>query len=105
MPACPSHGPRRAFTLLELLVVMAIIAVLAALLLPALQGGYVKARQTWCASNLREVGLVFHSFAHEHDSVFPHQVAVARGGSRELNALLPVTARGWLVHQIGRAHV
>ncbi len=98
MPASPSPVLRRAFTLLELLVVMAIVAVLAALLLPALQGGYIKARQTWCSSNLRQVGLVFHSFAHDHGSAFPHQVAVAQGGSRELNARLPVTTSGWLVH-------
>ena len=88
---------RRAFTLVELLVVIAIIAVLAALLLPALQGGYIKARQTWCSSNLRQVGLVFHSFAHDHGSAFPHQVAVAQGGSRELNARLPVTPQGLIV--------
>ncbi len=88
---------RRAFTLVELLVVIAIIAVLAALLLPALQGGYIKARQTWCSSNLRQVGLVFHSFAHDHGSAFPHQVPVAQGGSRELNARLPVTPQGLIV--------
>ncbi len=98
MPASSSPVLRRAFTLLELLVVMAIIALLAALLLPALQGGYIKVRQTWCSSNLRQVGLVFHSFAHDHGSAFPHQVAVAQGGSRELNARLPVTSNGWLVH-------
>lgn len=73
----------RAFTLLELLVVIAIIGILAALLLPALQKTLVKARQTWCASNLRQLGIGLSGFAHDHQNQFPQQAARLVGGAAE----------------------
>ncbi len=74
---------RRGFTLIELLVVIAIIGILAAILLPAIQKSIVKARQTWCASNLRQIGIAFQSFSHDHASSFPQAVPIAQGGIRE----------------------
>jgi prepilin-type processing-associated H-X9-DG protein/prepilin-type N-terminal cleavage/methylation domain-containing protein len=60
-----------AFTLLELLVVVAIIAILAALLLPALQKAKQQARSISCVNNLRQLGLGFHLFANDHDGAVP----------------------------------
>jgi hypothetical protein len=57
--------------LIELLTVIAIIALLAALLLPALARSQHAARQTACLSNLRQVGLAFALYTPEHEERFP----------------------------------
>lgn len=75
------NRPSRAFTLIELLVVTAIMAILAALLLPALGKAKFQAKRAACANHLQQIGLGFHSFAHEHNSKFPMQVIPTEGGT------------------------
>lgn len=73
----------RGFSLMELLVVLAIIGLLAALVLPALNRGHAQARRIHCVSNLEQLGRAFHLFAHDHNSRLPMQVRVADGGALE----------------------
>jgi prepilin-type N-terminal cleavage/methylation domain-containing protein/prepilin-type processing-associated H-X9-DG protein len=71
------------FTLVEMLVVIAIIGVLAALLLPALEQAKTRAKRIECVSGLKEFGVAYHLFANDHAGKFPTQVSTNDGGCLE----------------------
>ncbi|MGC9453388.1 MAG: type II secretion system protein [Phycisphaerae bacterium] len=60
-----------AFTLIELLVVIAIIALLMSILMPALGQAKRIARETICATNIRNLVTAFHMYADSHDGRLP----------------------------------
>ena len=62
---------RRGFTLVELLVVIAVVAVLAAMLLPVLSRARESARKAACQSNLRQIGTAFRLYASDYDGLYP----------------------------------
>jgi prepilin-type N-terminal cleavage/methylation domain-containing protein/prepilin-type processing-associated H-X9-DG protein len=62
----------RAFTLVELLAVISIVAILAALLLPTLAAAKDKARKIACLSNLRQTSIAIAGYAPENDGRIPY---------------------------------
>src|SRR5436305_10157406 len=67
-----SLGRRRlAFTLLELLVVVAVIGVLTATILPALSKAKQRGIQTRCMSNLKQVGIAMQLYVNDNDDALP----------------------------------
>src|SRR4051812_25776096 len=60
-----------AFTLIELLIVIAIIALLAALLLPTLAASKEKARSLNCKSNLHQIGICFNAYISDNQKYPP----------------------------------
>lgn len=84
----PAQTSRRngAFTLVEMLCVIAIIAVLFALLMPAIAKSKDRAKRIGCIGDLREVGVGFHLFAQDHRGKFPTFVSTNDGGAEEFVA-------------------
>lgn len=82
----------RAFTLIEMLIVIAIIGILAALLLPALQGALEAGREVSCANNLRNISIVSENFASENGGKYMPAAATTTVGD------FPTTTYGGSQH-------
>jgi general secretion pathway protein G len=65
---------RAGFTLIEVLTVIAIIAILAGLVFPVFASARGKAREITCISNLRQIGLGIRMYAQDYDELYPWAV-------------------------------
>lgn len=75
----PKPAPRRRFTLIELMVVIAIIGFLIALLPPASRGTRHASRRAQCTNNLKQILLALHNYASEHGGFPPAYTIDANG--------------------------
>lgn len=71
IPDNTSPAVRQGFTLIEILVVIAIIAILAAILFPVFSRAREQARKASCQSNLKQIGLGFAMYTQDYDETFP----------------------------------
>ena len=90
----------RGFTLVELLVVVLVLSVLAALLLPALSSAREKARSVQCLANQKQWGAAFRMYADDNDDYLPRRgqgvepLALITRSDDWFNALPPYLALG-----------
>lgn len=71
-PKCSRRfARRRAFTLIEILIVITIICILAALLFPTFSRTRESARTTTCAGNLRQLGLTMEMYVNDNNGFYP----------------------------------
>lgn len=81
----PAIASRRAFTMIELMVALTIIAILATLLLPLLGVARAAALRMSCASNLRQLGIGTLAYIADHDDLLPEGeaqgITVLHGGT------------------------
>src|SRR5207245_2942496 len=78
------RGRRNAFTIIELLAVIAVIGVLTALLLPAVQAAREAARRAQCNNNLRQFGIALHTYVASYNVLPSGQT----GGGKSLHVTL-----------------
>lgn len=84
------------FTLIELLLVIAIIGILASMLLPVLSKGRKKAFQATCANNIRQLGMAANMYSEDWDGLLPFDYT-----TNSASSLKALTKNGFLEPSLG----
>jgi prepilin-type N-terminal cleavage/methylation domain-containing protein/prepilin-type processing-associated H-X9-DG protein len=84
---------RSAFTLIELLVVIAVIAILAGIAFPVFNGVQARAKQTACASNMRQIGAAMMLYCNENEGRFPGSTHDGRAEQSWIFTLAPYLSK------------
>jgi len=71
------------FTLVGLIIIVAVLAILAAMLLPALASAKRKATRIQCVNNLKQCGLAFRIWEGDNGDKYPMAVSTEKGGTME----------------------
>ncbi|MEM8835284.1 MAG: type II secretion system protein [Planctomycetota bacterium] len=96
---------RLGFSLIDLLVSIAVMSVLIGIMLPLLSGVRERARQVVCANNVRQIGYGLQMFAHDNNDLLPDSLATESGdpGARfmlpETDSAAPLAMNGWNPHE------
>ena len=95
-----------AFTRVELAALLAVLALAAIVILPALAGPRQRSERVTCANNLRQVGAAFQLWGNDHDDLTPQEVPVAEGGTRQHPLAVNVWLHfSWLSNELNSAAV
>src|ERR1039457_2781465 len=86
MNSTPRHFTRQGFTLVGLLIIIAVLAILAAMLLPALASAKRKAQRINCVNNLKQDGLAFRLWEGDNGDKYPMAVSTNKNGTMEYAA-------------------
>src|SRR5206468_10868184 len=102
----PPTPQRWAFTRVELLVVLAVLALLSLVVVPALASNRPRSQRVICANNLRQIGTAMQLWGNDHNELLPQEVAVAEGGTR-MHPLAPNVWLhfAWLSNELGSPKV
>jgi type II secretory pathway pseudopilin PulG len=76
---------KTAFTLVGLLVIIAVLGILAAMLIPALVRAKGKSKRITCVNNLKQSGLAFRIWEGDNNDKLPMDVPAAKGGTKEFD--------------------
>jgi prepilin-type processing-associated H-X9-DG protein len=86
MNSTPRYFTRQGFTLVGLLIIIAVLAILAAMLLPALASAKRKAKRINCVNNLKQDGLAFRLWEGDNGDKYPMAVSTNKNGTMEYAA-------------------